>query len=146
MSKLERKDLVSIHACERFATRIMGMEIEPGQLNFSQIKALTDKIISIAKKCHPEIFNVGVGCFKCGEFDCTLVLQEGTIVTVKKLEPDRNPDYVGGIHKSGCKKKKLKWKARGNNDVDLNSNNNRYPFNNGNRYDKKSKRKSLKEF
>ena len=146
MELKEPKDLDSIHACERFASRIMGMEIEQGQLTYPQIEALTKKIVNIANECHPDIFKLGKGHYKCSHHECVLVLEEGVVVTVKTIEKERNSDYVGGIHRSGCKKKKLQWKKRGDSDVDLNGNNNKYPYNNGNRYDKKSRRKSLKEF
>ncbi len=146
MNATVSKNLVTIHACERFANRIMGIGIDRGSLSREQVKRLSNKIISIANECHPNMFNIGKGHFKCPRYDCTLVLEDGAVVTVKNYEKDRNSDYTGGIHKSGCKKKKLQWKKGGKEDGDLNPNNNKYPVSNGNRYDKKSKRKGLKEF
>ena len=142
----ELKELVSIHACERFATRIMNIELHENGLTFPQIEALTKKIYKIAIECHPTIFDMSSGHHKCAEYDCTLVVNDGVIVTVKKYEKDRCTDYKGGIHRSGSKFKKLKWERSGNKDDNLNPNITRKKIKNGNRYDKKSKRGSLKEF
>lgn len=146
MDKREPKDFVTIHACERFASRIMGLDVQPNTLTFPQINGLTQKIFNIALECYPKILDLGHGSFTCSEHDCVIVLQDGVIVTVKHIEKDISPDYTGGIQRSGTKKKKLIWSRKGKKDGDLNGNNVKYPLSNGNRYDKKSKRSSLKEF
>ncbi len=146
MAKLEPKDYVTIHACERFASRIMGMDVQPGTLSFDQMDGLTRKIFNIALECYPTILDLVQGSFTCTKYDCVIVLQDGVIVTIKHIEKDISSDFTGGIHRSGTKKKKLVWSRKGGKDCNLNGNNIKYPLSNGNRYDKKSKRASLKEF
>lgn len=146
MIKKEPKDFVTIHACERFATRIMGLEVEQNGLTFPQINGLTQKIFNIALECYPNILEMGQGAFTCSKYECVIVLQDGIIVTVKHVEKDVSSDYTGGVHRSGTKRKKLVWTRKGGKDGDNNGNNVKYPITNGNRYDKKSKRSSLREF
>ena len=83
---------VSIHACERYLQRIVGIECEEGSLSRDQTILISKAILKILLKHHPEAFSLGNGVFKCKDDDLACILQDKTIVTIKETTIN-NADY-----------------------------------------------------
>ena len=86
---------VSIHACERFAERIMKQEVLEGSLSFVQIKNLTTLILRILAEEHPEYKVFGNGSFKCPDYKCIFITRKNIVVTTKKhIEDESELTYL----------------------------------------------------
>lgn len=78
---------VSIHACERYAERIMELGDMEDKLTFVQIEGITNMILRILNEEHPQNIHFKNGSFTCKNHDCVLVMKDRVIVTVKYIEP-----------------------------------------------------------
>lgn len=79
---------VSIHACERYAERIMEQGNMEDKLTFVQIEKLTNLILKILNEEHPEHIHFENGSFTCKNHDCVLIMKGRVIVTVKLIEQE----------------------------------------------------------
>lgn len=99
--------IVSLHACEKYAERIMGILPPEGKVfSDEKIEGIQILILKILTECHPNALILGEGTFECQKYDCKLCLQNGTVTTVKEYNQKNRKRFRGGIMKSGKKVKK----------------------------------------
>ena len=101
--------IVSLHAAEMYAERIMGI-VPPEGKEFSahKIEGIQILILRILTECHPNALTLGEGTFECKDYDCKLCMQNGIVTTVKPLTYGDGKKFRGGIMSSGSKRKKKK--------------------------------------
>ena len=101
--------MVSLHACEKYAERIMGVTPPEGKVfSDEKIKSIQELIMRILVECHPNALTLGEGTFECKKYDCKLCMQNGIITTIKDYSNKDRKRFYGGIMESGKKIKKLK--------------------------------------
>lgn len=82
---------VSIHACERYAERVMDQGDMEDKLTFVQIEKLTELILKILNEEHSSHIYFQNGNFACKNHECILVKKGNVVVTVKLLTAE-DPD------------------------------------------------------
>ena len=103
------KKIVSLHAAEKYAERVMGI-LPPEGKEFSaeKIDGIQRLILRILIECHPDALVLGEGTFECKTYDCKICMQNGIVTTIKDLSYSDGKKYRGGIMNSGSKRKKEK--------------------------------------
>ena len=105
MEKQERdpiKSYVSLHAAERFAERVMGLNVE---LSYEQAIAISYKIKDMLDATHPIHKNLPDGQFSIPDQDITIVKEDGRVITVMVLNKVINPKFKGGCPPNRRKKR-----------------------------------------
>ncbi len=101
--------IISLHAAEKYAERIMGITPPEGKtFSAEKIDAIQVLILRILTECHPNALVLGEGTFECSEYDCKLCMQNGIVTTIKQYDNKDRKRFKGGIMKSGKKVKKSK--------------------------------------
>ena len=87
-------DLVTIHACERYAERVMGIpNITEGCLNFEQRYKISELITRILLEKYPNALSYADGRFTIPEEDVVIVMSDSVIVTITGIESNiQEPD------------------------------------------------------
>ncbi len=102
-------NIVSLHAAEKYAERIMGIVPPEGKVfPMKKLEAIQGLILRILTECHPNAIDIGEGTFTCKQYDCKFCLQEGVVTTTKGYDRTESKRFRGGIMKSGKKAKKQK--------------------------------------
>ena len=102
-------NIISLHAAEKYAERIMGITPPEGKVfPLKKLESIKVLILRILTECHPNALIIGEGTFTCKEYDCKLCMQEGVVTTVKGYDKTESKRFRGGIMKSGSAAKKMK--------------------------------------
>ena len=101
-------DLVTVHACERYAERVMGIpDITEGCLSFEQRYRISELIARILFEKYPKALSYGEGRFTIPEEDVVMVMVESVIVTITGIESNvQEVDQRGGMHRRKNKRYK----------------------------------------
>lgn len=79
---------VSIHACERYAERVMEQGDMENMLTFVQIENLTKLILKILNEEHSNHIHFENGAFACKNHDCIIIKKCNVVVTIKLFGVD----------------------------------------------------------
>ncbi len=110
---------VSMHACERYVQRIIGIPCSEKSLSFTQGLMLSRASLDILNKHHPTAINMKQGKFYCQDDDCIMVMEDNKIVTVNNIRRDKeeklSKEALSEIHetKELHKSSKRKYNANG---------------------------------
>lgn len=104
-SHIDPKRIVTLHAVERYAERVMKVD-RPEEKE--KIEAIASNILSTLIDAHPLALEIGNGEFSIPGQDYKICMLDGHVTTVSTFKPESGKAYYGGIMKSGKKIKKRK--------------------------------------
>jgi hypothetical protein len=103
----EIADFVTRHAAERYAERILKINIE---VDVFTHYPLGRALYEMLNEYHPSHVNYKCGIFVIKEEDIRIIKDDNRIVTVKSFDTALAPEFDGGVLKS--KKKNFRIKRR----------------------------------